>query len=387
MAKPKKATKVKKTTASKPTDFAKKLKKVEAYNKKSLSKPKKETKKIISHLKSMTTKKKLPADLKKSLYGSTKKKKTTKKTKKKTKAKSTKKKAVTPVTLSYTKTVPTTVTKTSYVKTKIVAANIKKQISNLKSELKAHKKEAKTLEKTISKAKPKAKKKLVKMLNEAIKNIDHLTHEIKQLKNKNSKTVLKKVVKKKKVNKKQAVKVEFDALIERQDAMSSQVPQYTTESGFSVTDTIINDQETLQITAIFSDTPVTWRTRTGHKPAMGRAQKMAMKLRSFWLKKKVLTVTMRDRTYKNMVITSITVKKSSDSGHSLEIDLQMTHIDVTARKTAKIAKKKKKSGKTKAKQGKANKTKKKTKDKKSKKKKGTKAKGKTGKSLHKKAKS
>ena len=147
-----------------------------------------------------------------------------------------------------------------------------------------------------------------------------------------------------------------------------------------------NEQETLQITALFSDTPVTWQKRTGHKPAAGRAQKMSMTLRQFWLKKKMLTVTMRDRTYKNMVITSITVKKPSDSGHTREIDLQLTHIDVTSSKTAKIAKKKKKSGKTKAKQGKANKTKKKSKDKKGKKKKSTKSKGKTGKSLHKKAK-
>ena len=51
--------------------------------------------------------------------------------------------------------------------------------------------------------------------------------------------------------------IEFDALIDEQKTMSATVPAYPVEEGFPVSDTIILDPLSLQMTLYVTNTPVT----------------------------------------------------------------------------------------------------------------------------------
>ena len=57
--------------------------------------------------------------------------------------------------------------------------------------------------------------------------------------------------------------IEFDALIDSEEGYEADVPEYPTEKGFSVSDTIVLKADTLNMTLYVTDTPVTWRERTG----------------------------------------------------------------------------------------------------------------------------
>ena len=57
--------------------------------------------------------------------------------------------------------------------------------------------------------------------------------------------------------------IEFDALIDQSIDYSAEVPEYPTEEGFSVSDTIVLKPETISMTLFVTDTPVTWKQRFG----------------------------------------------------------------------------------------------------------------------------
>ena len=65
--------------------------------------------------------------------------------------------------------------------------------------------------------------------------------------------------------------IEFDALIDSEEGYEADVPEYPTEKGFSVSDTIVLKADTLNMTLYVTDTPVTWRKRTGSGPEKRRA--------------------------------------------------------------------------------------------------------------------
>lgn len=60
--------------------------------------------------------------------------------------------------------------------------------------------------------------------------------------------------------------IEFDALIDSEEGYEADVPEYPTEKGFSVSDSIVLKADTLNMTLYVTDTPVTWRERTGSGP-------------------------------------------------------------------------------------------------------------------------
>ena len=145
--------------------------------------------------------------------------------------------------------------------------------------------------------------------------------------------------------------IEFDALIDEQKTMSATIPAYPIENGFPVSDTIILEPISLQMTLFVSNTPVTWLQR--HGSAVDRVNKICEALENMWLEKKLVKVVTTDTIYKDMGITSISIKKSYELGYAREVQLQMQKVQTTKRKTVKIPKKILKSGTTKASAGKA----------------------------------
>ena len=126
--------------------------------------------------------------------------------------------------------------------------------------------------------------------------------------------------------------IEFDALIDQQKTLSATIPVYPVEEGFPVSDTIILDPLTLQMTLYVTNTPVTWLKR--HGASRGRVNEVSNKIEDMW-------------------ITSITIKKSAELGYSREVSVTAQKVRKTKKKTVKVPKYKLKSGETKTKTGKS----------------------------------
>ena len=148
--------------------------------------------------------------------------------------------------------------------------------------------------------------------------------------------------------------IEFDALIDSEEGYEADVPEYPTEKGFSVSDTIVLKADTLNMTLYVTDTPVTWRERTGSGP--GKTEGVVRRLKDLYFAKKILEVTTTDCVYSNMVITSMNIKKSVEVGYAREIPIAFKKIEVTETATAEIPASYGKSGKTATAAGKASTT-------------------------------
>lgn len=138
--------------------------------------------------------------------------------------------------------------------------------------------------------------------------------------------------------------IEFDALIDSEEGYEADVPEYPTEKGFSVSDTIVLKADTLNMTLYVTDTPVTWRERTGSGP--GKTEGVVRRLKDLYFAKKILEVTTTDCVYSNMVITSMNIKKSVEVGYAREIPITFKKITVTASATTQIPDSYGKSGST-----------------------------------------
>lgn len=148
--------------------------------------------------------------------------------------------------------------------------------------------------------------------------------------------------------------IEFDALIDSEEGYEADVPEYPTEKGFSVSDTIVLKADTLNMTLYVTDTPVTWRERTGSGP--GKTEGVVRRLKDLYFAKKILEVTTTYCVYSNMVITSMNIKKSVEVGYAREIPIAFKKIEVTETATAEIPASYGKSGKTAKAAGKASTT-------------------------------
>lgn len=148
--------------------------------------------------------------------------------------------------------------------------------------------------------------------------------------------------------------IEFDALIDESQDYEAQVPEYPTEKGFSVSDTIVLKPDSLNMTLYVTDTPVTWRARHGSGP--GRTEQIVRQLKALYMSKKVVTVVTSDEVYTSMAITNISFTKSADVGYAREIPITLKKIIVTESSTVSIPDSYGKSGSTGASAGTANTT-------------------------------
>ncbi len=143
--------------------------------------------------------------------------------------------------------------------------------------------------------------------------------------------------------------IEFDALIDETKNLSATIPTYPVEKGFPVSDTIILEPISIQMTLYVSNTPVTWLYR--HGSSTDRVNKICDLLEQKWLKKQLAKIVTTEAIYKDMGITSISIKKSHDIGYAREISISAQKVRITKRKTVKIPSYVLKSGETKANAG------------------------------------
>lgn len=143
--------------------------------------------------------------------------------------------------------------------------------------------------------------------------------------------------------------IEFDALINETKTLSATIPAYPVEEGFPVSDTIILDPVSIQMTLYVSNTPVTWLYR--HGSSTDRVNKICDLLEYKWLAKQLAKIVTSEAIYKDMGITSISIKKSHDIGYAREISISAQKVRITKRKTVNIPSYVLKSGETKANAG------------------------------------
>lgn len=128
--------------------------------------------------------------------------------------------------------------------------------------------------------------------------------------------------------------IEFDALIDETKSMTSTIPEYPVEEGFSVSDTIINDPIQFSATLYLTNTPVTWLYR--HGSSNDRVRLICNDIEKKWFEKKLTKIVTSDAVYTNMGLTSISIKKSADIGYAREISISAKKVRVTKRKTVNI---------------------------------------------------
>lgn len=148
--------------------------------------------------------------------------------------------------------------------------------------------------------------------------------------------------------------IEFDALIDSTEGYEAEVPEYPTEEGFSVSDTIVLKPDTLSMTLFITDTPVTWRNRHGSGP--GRTEEVVKRLKELYFKKQPVEVVTSDSVYSDMAIQTMSIKKSLEVGYAREVPISFKKIIVTSSKTVTIPDSYGKSGATGASGGTANTT-------------------------------
>lgn len=148
--------------------------------------------------------------------------------------------------------------------------------------------------------------------------------------------------------------ITFDAMLNEQKNLNATIPQYPVESGFPVSDTIILEPLSLQLTLYISNTPVTFLYR--HSNSMDRVKKICEQIEKLWLSKKLVKIVTPDSIYTDMGLTSISIKKSKELGYAREISLTAVKVRITNTKTASIPDYILKSGKSMANAGKADTT-------------------------------
>ena len=143
--------------------------------------------------------------------------------------------------------------------------------------------------------------------------------------------------------------LEFDALIDESRTLEATVPEYSVESGFSVSDSVILNPEKLSMTLFVTNTPVTWYRRHGASPTL--VDNVVKQLEELYFAKEPVTIVTSDATYTSMAIESITISKSLEIGYARQIPISFKKIRVTTAKTTTIPDSYGKSGATAASAG------------------------------------
>lgn len=128
--------------------------------------------------------------------------------------------------------------------------------------------------------------------------------------------------------------IEFDALISSENTLEATVPEYAVEDGYSVSDNIILGSETLKLVLFLTDTPVTWRRRSGH--GKGHVETVIQKLRDLYYDRELCTVRTSEKTYTDMAIESLTISKSLEVGYAREIPISFRKVRITETSTTII---------------------------------------------------
>jgi hypothetical protein len=128
--------------------------------------------------------------------------------------------------------------------------------------------------------------------------------------------------------------VEFDALIDDSRTLPNSVPSYPVEDGFSISDTIIHNPQTLSLTLFLTDNTVDWRNK-GHG-GVGWTKRVINQLEELYFSGELVTVTTSDATYTEMAIVDISIAISDGNGYAKQIGINFQKVETVSSKTTTI---------------------------------------------------
>ena len=128
--------------------------------------------------------------------------------------------------------------------------------------------------------------------------------------------------------------IEFDALIDSQETYTAEAPTYPTENANAVTVTLVLEPLELSMTLFVTDTPVTWKRK--HGVSKNRVITVCNNMIKLFTTRQPLKVSTSEKDYSNMVITSLTISKTTETGYAREIPITLKEITVVSTKTTTI---------------------------------------------------
>jgi hypothetical protein len=138
--------------------------------------------------------------------------------------------------------------------------------------------------------------------------------------------------------------VELDALMKIDRSYSSDIPNYPVEDGFSVHDTITAQPLEINISALLTNTPVTWRDRFGASTTEEkRTDTVIANLQKLYTNRDIVTIITSEETFDDMGLTSIGINKN---GQSYEVSISAKKVTKTTTHTVGIPSSYGKSGKS-----------------------------------------
>ncbi len=127
--------------------------------------------------------------------------------------------------------------------------------------------------------------------------------------------------------------IEFDAVISFTETLASDIPDYPVEKGAYVSDSILKKPVEVELVALITNMPVTWRDR---HPTSNRVETVKQQLREMYLSGELFTLTRPDKIYKNMGITNLTIPKDSKL-NAIEVTMNLKQVTITSVKTVDIS--------------------------------------------------
>jgi len=112
----------------------------------------------------------------------------------------------------------------------------------------------------------------------------------------------------------------LDATLTEDHQYNARATSYPVEDFRNITDHIINEPETLQLTGIVSDTPLSLLS------SFNRSVDAFNRLVNIYTNKQIVTVVTGIKVYTNMCITSLQVPRNVQTGQSLTFSIEMQKI-------------------------------------------------------------
>lgn len=123
--------------------------------------------------------------------------------------------------------------------------------------------------------------------------------------------------------------VVLDAVVEEDHSYTARVSSFPIENNDTISDHIVNDPENLQISGVVSDTPLSFLA------PFNRSVNAFQALIEVYNRKERVTVVTGIKIYTDMVMTSLQIPRSVQTGQSLtfNISLQKVLLDYSTRYT------------------------------------------------------
>lgn len=121
--------------------------------------------------------------------------------------------------------------------------------------------------------------------------------------------------------------IEIDAVMEEEHNWQSQTTSNPVENGAPVTDHVIQQNDTVRIKGFLSDSPITMlQAVKGLTTEGSRTQTTFDILRDLQLSKEVVTIYTKHAVYSDMIVTSVKVPRSKDTGNGIEFHCEFQKV-------------------------------------------------------------